>query len=368
MNNLIFSSILSIRDKDNNYYDNYKLVYESNKFSNTKIPIYKISINDKVINRKNNLYIKYSCISCKSSIEITFNLFIRKINKNINKCYICKEHDDIKKQNQSLFMKENINNILIGDYIKKSNIVIKKNILEISKQKWAECDNYFKEKYLNHYLTENEFNNIKNKIISVQNNKILSLDNWIYLEYIYINNQTKFNPILYNSQENIFEKPLYIKLICENCDDFFTIKNLINLKNCNKILCKTCKFTNKTFKINYTVNIKNNKIRYQSKLELNFIKWCNENNILITNGPIIEYIINNKNKKYYLDFELNELNILLEMKDNHCWHKKQVENGIFESKNKYATEFAKKENKKFIVLFNKDVNSFKNKILNNYKI
>lgn len=362
----LFNSIISIRDNNDTQFNNYNLVYEAHKYSNTKVPIYKISIDNKTISRNNKYYIKYCCPDCNSVSEITLNLFVRKINKNIKKCSLCREYDADNRISHSNFMKNNGKEIFAGTYtIKKPETIDR---LEKSKIKWNETDDFFKDKYSKYYLNQIEFDNIKNKIISIQNDKIKSLDGWEYLEHIYINNQTRFNPFLYNKSENRYEKPLYIKLVCENCDEEFVMKDLHNLKNITKIMCKTCKFTNNIFKIRYTKNINNDKVRYQSKQELRFIEWCNENKIVVINGPVIEYLINDKHRKYYVDFELPEFNIILEMKDNHCWHKKQVNNGIFDQKNKYAEEYASKNNKNFIVIFNKDINSFKNSILNNYKI
>jgi hypothetical protein len=114
------------------------------------------------------------------------------------------------------------------------------------------------------------------------------------------------------------------------------------------------------------------KVRYQSKQELYFIEWCNNNKINVINGPIIIYKIGSSNaeKKYYLDFELPDYKLLVELKDDHCWHKSQISRGIYDSKNKYANEYAKNNGKKFMVIFNKDMNEFKNDILklNTYKI
>jgi hypothetical protein len=77
-------------------------------------------------------------------------------------------------------------------------------------------------------------------------------------------------------------------------------------------------------------NINNKIIMYQSKLELKFIEWCNSNNIIVNNGPSVEYIFNEKMHKYRVDFQINEL--LIEIKDFHIWHKNQVLSGKWDAK------------------------------------
>jgi hypothetical protein len=57
------------------------------KYSNTKAPIFKLVILDsKAISRNNELLVKYNCLTCKVTQEITLNLFMRKVNRNIRCC------------------------------------------------------------------------------------------------------------------------------------------------------------------------------------------------------------------------------------------------------------------------------------------
>jgi hypothetical protein len=372
MEQQLFNTIIKIHNKlTSETTNNFTLIYESNKYSNTKKNIYKISINNAIISRNNNYNVEYKCINCDNISIITLNLFIRKINKHIIKCNKCREKDLCKLEKHIEFMKINARNIIKGEYIKNKKIILdSKSKIDISNEKWLSMDDIFKNKYNQIHLNKDEFSNICSKIISIQNDKISKNDlhKWEYIEHLIINNQTKFNPFLYNSLEKTFEKLLYIKLKCENCDEIFILKELKLLKNSYKILCKSCKFTNKTFKIRYINNNNNQKVRYQSNLELHFIEWCNINNIHIINGPVIKYKILNEDieKKYYLDFELPQYNLLVELKDNHCWHQYQINKGIFDSKNKYAIEYANNNGKTFIVVFNNDINKFKDDILKKY--
>jgi hypothetical protein len=58
----------------------------------------------------------------------------------------------------------------------------------------------------------------------------------------------------------------------------------------------------------------------------------NNLNILIENGPKINYSFNSKNRKYIVDFYIPSINTLIELKDEHIWHKEQIKNGIWKSK------------------------------------
>ena len=73
-------------------------------------------------------------------------------------------------------------------------------------------------------------------------------------------------------------------------------------------------------------------ITYQSKLELDFIKKCNKRGIVIENGPRIPYIWEDKERNYIVDYYVPKLNLLIELKDNHIWHKQQLENGKWDAK------------------------------------
>lgn len=97
-------------------------------------------------------------------------------------------------------------------------------------------------------------------------------------------------------------------------------------------MCHDCKLCRKIFKIRNTKNIINNNILYQSQLELKFINWCNNNNIIVTNGPKISYFFDSKNRIYKVDFYLPQIYLLIEVKDDHIWHITQVNNGKWDAK------------------------------------
>jgi hypothetical protein len=102
---------------------------------------------------------------------------------------------------------------------------------------------------------------------------------------------------------------------------------------------------------------------WQSIPERRFIDWCEEHNINISNGPKIPYTFNNNEHIYRVDFELPDLKQLIEIKDNHCWHKEQVKSGKFESKENAAIEWCKKNKYTYHVLFPKNIQHYKNSII-----
>ena len=75
------------------------------KYSNTKAPIFKLVIDSKAISRNNDLLVKYKCLTCEIIQEITLNLFMRKVNRDIRCCDTCKNKSESKRTLQSQFMK-----------------------------------------------------------------------------------------------------------------------------------------------------------------------------------------------------------------------------------------------------------------------
>lgn len=295
------------------------------KYSNTKIPIFKLQIDDKLVNRNNSYRVKYLCINCDKENYVNLNNITRKINKNIINCNNCKNNEPIKRLNQSMFMLNKPKNYVKSVKQKPTNI----EMIRISENEFQSMDTDFQHNYFRKHMTYDEFTYIKSKIMSIQNNKFCDLTHFTYYPYIKIFNQTKFNPYLYDTINDNFEKINYIKFKCDNCDAFFINRDLYIQKNKFKILCKDCNFTNNLFKIRNTTNIINKKITYQSKLELKFINYCNKNKIIVEDGHKINYVYNNKNRRYIVDFFLPQLNTLIEIKDHHCWHKKNKINGIW---------------------------------------
>lgn len=322
-------AIICIIDRKNNIEINdFDIVLIKSKYSNITNPIYKIMVNNIVISRNNNFLIKYKCLTCDDIRIITLNLYEKKVNKNSKLCYGC----------------SNFNRDMGKKYIKP-------------KIEFNDMPDDFINLYWTKHLTNDEFINIIDKIISIQNDKYNNdyINKFmIYDPYKHINNQQYFYPMLYDKNNNVYEPIINIKFKCENCDMIFITKNLQSIKNKVKMLCKNCSFSNYTFKIKYY-----NKIRYQSQLEFRFIRFCMENNINIQNGPVIEYYWNGSKHKYYIDFLLPDYQILIELKDNHIWHKHQINNNRWQCKESSAIQYANDSGLKYFLIFPKDIMKLK---------
>jgi hypothetical protein len=257
----------------------------------------------------------------------------------------------------------------MGDKTKKEKVVVHvtpQQLIKQSTDEFQEMDDDFKDAYFRKYLSCEEFERIRTKIISFQHDKLVDIDEYNYVPTLKINNQYHFYPHMYHPKRDCFEKACYIKYKCDNCNTVFENKTLEVQKNRFKVLCKDCSFTNNTFKIRPTHNCMGQRVCYQSQFELKLIKYCNENNIHINNGPDIQYIWNGGRHKYRCDFYISSQKLLVEIKDNHVWHKNQVANGKWGAKEQAAKEFVVMNPdlyKEFVIIYPKTYMNFIKKLV-----
>jgi len=180
----------------------------------------------------------------------------------------------------------------------------------------------------------------------------------VFLPPLLVSNQAKYSQYILVDNKKILLTNITFK--CENCDDVFKTTRRIKTKmSSNKILCRKCLFSNKVFKIKRYVTIFNDIITYQSNLELEFIKKCENLNVKILNGPKIPFNFQNKkNIKYYVDFFLPDFNMIIEIKANHIWHRNQLKNGLWSAKQNAAEEYSKSNKITYKILFQEDIDSF----------
>ena len=337
------------------------------KYSNTGIPIYRFFYKDEIITKNNHFLLKYKCLTCEAIHKVALNNILRKINRNITRCRICKELDEYKRNQQSKYM------LNCNGKPKKSNnikdVITLENKLIMDKKAFEEYDDDFKDNYFRRNMTNEEFDYIKNKIKFIQNKKFEMDNDFIYYPIVSISNQSRFCPYLYSQSRNCLEKIHNITLLCDNCDTEFLSKDLHSHKNKIKSLCKDCNLTNNIFKLRSYENLSKEKIMYQSKFELKFIRYCNEKKIYLINGPKIDYTFKDKNCKYKIDFAIPKLNLLIEIKDNHIWHREQINNGKWNSKIKGVNQYLDSEKniyKNFIVIFPKNYIKELDKIVKKY--
>jgi len=263
-------------------------------------------------------------------------------------------------------MKENIHKIRSGDYTKEV-IKVKSNSLEEhlkkSKEDWNLEEESFKEHYYMNHLTDEDYVRISPKIISISNDKIQLLSDWTYFPTYRVYNQSRFTPMLIHKTENRTEKPNYIKFKCDNCEGEYVHRDIELVKNHLKLLCQQCSLVNKKFHLRKKILKDGSSILWQSIPERRFIEWCEENKITIKNGPTVLYIFKEKQHKYRVDFELPDKKMLIEIKDNHCWHNEQVKSGKFRAKELSAIEWCKIHNYNYHVIFPKTIQKYKDSIL-----
>lgn len=89
-------------------------------------------------------------------------------------------------------------------------------------------------------------------------------------------------------------------------------------------LCKKLFISNRSAK-KYTTKF-NDVVLIQSSLEQKFVKMCEENNLRILNGPVIDYMLDNEQHKYYVDFRVSteKGDHLIEIKSTY-WYERQKE-------------------------------------------
>lgn len=335
------NNIISIIDETKNNIDisNLKLEYSSSKYSAKKNKIWHISINNKYLTRSNTYTINYKCINCQVISSISIIQLLRRIQSNKN-CYLCRNKDINKRNNQSKLM-------LGNKYAEGIQVlpIIKEPLPSLIEQKieslkiFEDNDDEFKKNYFSFHLTNEEYNKIKPSLISFNNDKNKEINKYEYWPIFKINNQMKFTSMLYNNETNEIFNTSQPILKCKNCNKNWRAKLLEKFKKSFKILCKDCSLVNNIFKIRKFKNYNNELILYQSKLELKFIEWCNQNKIIIINGPNIPYFFNNKDRIYRVDFQIKTT--LIEIKDDHIWHKNDLKSGKWESKEKAVYELIK---------------------------
>lgn len=338
--------------------------------SNTKVPIYRFVLNDKCVTRNNSFVVKYKCWTCAIEQEISLTLYIRKVNKHMDKCAVCCNLDETKRQNHSKKMQEYSKARLAGAGKKiEKPPVMKWNSLSLHERvdasitEWNEYDDEFRLRYSNIHLDEKEFENLRSKIVSIGNRKITDITQFVYIPAFKVFNQTRFTPMLVDFEHNLIEKPYYIEYICEGCECTFINRDLEVRKNKYKTLCRECSFCNKIFKRRSYKMPNGNTIIYQSGPELQFIKWCNENSVKIENGPQIKYEFDGKPRKYSVDFCLPDIKMLIEIKDNHIWHIRQVETGKWPAKERCAIAWGEEHGYTYTIMYPKTSTTVKSEIL-----
>jgi hypothetical protein len=365
----IVESIIELTDKITSKTENPKNIrieYSTSKYSSTQEKIWHMVLNGKKITKKSKLLFKYRCLTCSTIHIVSSTQFIRKFNNISVRCDDCKNSEEKKRENQSLMMKNNkiATSSNEKEIIKKELEIIIDFIKnkEISLKLFNDQDDNFKNAYFLKHLTHTEFEKISKNLISLENGKYTDKSTFEFWPVYMSNNQMLFSSVLYDKINKTIFRPNQPILKCDNCDNNWRAKSLNKFKNDIKIYCKDCSLVSKTFNLKPFKNINNEKILYQSKLELKFIKFCNDNNIKVNNGPSIKYIFNDKERTYKVDFQIDEN--LIEIKDEHIWHKNEISSGKWVAKENAAKKYIEDNKlKEFIFITPKNWNDKTSKLI-----
>lgn len=326
-------------------------MYSSRKES-PKMCLY---INGKHASKHTPYLISYECGTCHSHVEVGMSQIIRHLQKEKPRCRYCVNLEEEKRLNQSIFMSNKETNKDIITHVNISSLS-KKELKSVYEKEFAEEIDH--DEYYSYHLTEEEFQRLRHGIISISE----TVEYWPVWK---CNNQMRYTAMTYNPVTDHIDKVYNLKCKCDVCDTIFPIKNLHSLKNKYKLLCKECSFCRFIFKKRSIVNLRGEKVVVQCKQEINFVYWCNENNIIVINGPKLKYVWKEINCTYHVDFELPEINWLIELKDNHCWHQRQVESGKWGAKENVAKA---QKGKHFIVVYPKTWMEVAKDILREFKL
>ena len=210
----------------------------------------------------------------------------------------------------------------------------------------------FKKDYFSRNLTQLEFEKISKYFYSVDN----VLTGGKKLELIIAEpsaNSKKYSQhVLIDGEDHRLKD---INLKCQCCGKVFHITRQLKERALNNnTYCKYCGLSN----ISFSVKKYDDNLTYQSNQELTFIEKCKQRGILIVDGPSVPYEYEGRLHFYNVDFSLPEKQMLVEIKDNHVWHKKQVESGKWEAKESSAIEYAKENGYTYHLLFPEDIDNF----------
>jgi hypothetical protein len=140
----------------------------------------------------------------------------------------------------------------------------------------------------------------------------------------------------YGSKENYSK---FIKDISrEKCREKYGVENVFQLKNVKEKIKNTMidkygvehalqhnLFFDKSQKTGKKVNYYNG-IVYQGTFELDFLKFCEDNCILVERAKTIMYLFDKKERRYYPDFYLPKYNIICEIKSSYYYFKELNKN------------------------------------------
>jgi len=364
--------IAKIYDEHGNVLDSYSISVTTipSKYSSIKTNAARLQVNGVPITRKSKMKFEIICKTCKGSSVISAVRAMRRLNQDSTYCGLCKNTNPDKTKAQSELMR--IRNPAFGNTKEKQQPLehelsvhdIRANAL----QRFNGLPMCEKDEFWSKHLTLDEFNKIKQHIKGFENGKT-SINDVEYWDIYESRNQQQYTSVLYNKLTQSILQPNQPIMECETCGCNYRAKNIHKFKHSTKVLCPTCSLCRKTFKRRCMFNLRNEKVVYQSKLEKKFVEWCNNSNILVVNGPTLDYVFNGKAHKYMVDFYIPDLKWLIEIKDDHVWHKHDVGTGKWDAKKGCVNErLSTKLYEKFMLIKPNNMNQSLQNIQTRYSL
>jgi len=281
----------------------------------------------------------HECSSKNSTIkkikkENTENSLLKKYGVK-NASQIVGNSNKVKKTKLERYENETYNNSLKN---KETNL---KNHNGIFSTGTLEYKEKYKETCLNKYGTEHhtQSNIIKNKYKITcfkKYNVEHPMKNEAYKQNTLLTFNNKYGGVLKGSK--ILSDKIKQTILSK-----YGVENIMQVED---IFNKNMSSRKSTYKLRKYTLKNNSDINYQSNMELEFIKYCEDNNIPIENGDKIKYYHNNKTHYYYVDFKIkiNDKYQLIEIKGKTKWYYKSLKNGILSIKTNSAIKYSKNNN------------------------
>ena len=277
--------------------------------------------------------------------------FLRKLNKeDPSYCSLCRNTKESKRLAHAEWMTgKNVRNMAPKDAIPVQTASQLHEDALIAFQSLSMKD---REQYFKRHITHEELCKLMPHIQGLRNGNVnrMVIERCEYWEVFPSHNQMKFTSVFYDpvtTEVYRIDQPVFK---CEVCDTCWKAKNIVKMKNAKKVLCRNCSLCRKVFKVRSTENALGQKVTYQSRPEKQFLDWCDEQNILVQNGPDVPYEFAGKQRIYRVDFYLPSIGYLIEIKDDHCWHREQVRSGKWDAKMKGIESHISKVGSKFLMI------------------
>lgn len=267
------------------------------------LPIEKLS-------KYSHQYILCACDECGEEKQVKYNNYCKYIEKDPNNKYTCKKCNYEKRKN-TCKEKYGVENVSQSEKIKKK---------KVKTMKENGTDHGFRtKKYKNTMLKEYGAENPS------QNEDIKKKKESTCLKNYYVKSPSQSSKIR-ERMENTCLKNYGVKVPFQSEQ----IKEKVKKSNLEKYGVEYISQVPEIHKkqmSGYVLKHHTSGLYYRGSYELDFIKFCEQNNIFIENfSGSINYNFNGKQKTYFPDFYLKKLNLVIEIKSKYTYEFNKIIN------------------------------------------